>query len=51
MAFKNIKRNSNLKQCGFNQYKMEQLGPRLMMDGVGVLGGLPLRRRGSGRQG
>ena len=32
MAFKNIKRNSNLKQCGFNQYKMEQLGPRLMMD-------------------
>ncbi len=32
MAFKNIKRNSNLKQCGFNQYKIEQLGPRLMMD-------------------
>ena len=42
---------SKKKERTYNSYRIEQLGPRLMMDGVGVLGGLPLRRRGSGRQG
>ena len=32
MAFKNTKRKSNLEKCGFSQYKIEPLEPRLMMD-------------------
>lgn len=32
MALKNIKRNSSLKKCGFSQYKIEPLEPRMMMD-------------------